>query len=130
MRWFISVIFVVWASVVSAQSTDIEDVISNQIEAFQAGDLDAAYDFASPDIQSLFGSAERFGAMVRDGYPMVWRPSDFRFLEVTEARGAHWQRVLFTDVQGVFHEFEYQMLLIEGRWRINGVRRLMATPAV
>lgn len=130
MRWFISIVFVVWASVVSAQSTDIEDVISKQIEAFRAGDLDSAYDFASPDIQSLFGSAERFGAMVRDGYPMVWRPSDFRFLELTEARGAHWQRVLVTDVQGVFHEFEYQMLLIEGRWRINGVRRLMKTPAV
>ncbi|MGH1444693.1 MAG: DUF4864 domain-containing protein [Cognatishimia sp.] len=130
MRLIFAAALAVWASVLNAQDAEIQDVISRQIEAFQEDDVEAAYGFASPPIQNLFGSPARFGAMVRNGYPMVWRPSDFRFLELKELRGTYRQKVLFKDVQGVFHELEYQMLLIEDRWRINGVRYLQAAPAV
>ncbi len=130
MRLIFAAALAVWASVLNAQDAEIQDVISRQIEAFQEDDVEAAYGFASPSIQNLIGSPARFGAMVRNGYPMVCRPSDFRFLELKELHGTYRQKVLFKDVQGVFHELEYQMLLIEDRWRINGVRYLQAAPAV
>lgn len=129
MRLIFAAALAVWASVLNAQDAEIQNVISRQIEAFQEDDVEAAYGFASPSIQNLIGSPARFGAMVRNGYPMVWRPSDFRFLELKELRGTYRQKVLFKDAQGVFHELEYQMLLIEDRWRINGVRYLQAAPA-
>ncbi|MDO6725807.1 DUF4864 domain-containing protein [Cognatishimia sp. 1_MG-2023] len=129
MRLIFAAALAVWASVLNAQDAEIQDVISRQIEAFQEDDVEAAYGFASPSIQNLIGSPARFGAMVRNGYPMVWRPSDFRFLELKELRGTYRQKVLFKDTHGVFHELEYQMLLIEDRWRINGVRYLQAAPA-
>ena len=46
--------------------------INGQIEAFQRDDFNAAFSYASPGIQGIFGTAERCGQMVRNGYPTVW----------------------------------------------------------
>ena len=75
-----------WAQ--DAGGASIRAVISQQIEAFKADDFAKAFGFASPAIKEIFGSPERFGAMVREGYPMVWRPGDLRFRELREGGGA------------------------------------------
>ena len=46
-------------------------VISDQIAAFQQDDFETAFTYASPMIKGIFGTPERFGQMVREGYPMV-----------------------------------------------------------
>ena len=51
----------------------IEDTIRGQMDAFLERDVAQAFTFASPNIQGMFGSAENFGRMVENGYPMVWR---------------------------------------------------------
>lgn len=104
----------------------IEGVIQSQIEAFLADDFETAFTFASPSIQGLFGTAERFGMMVRQGYPMVWRPSDVRYLELAEIGGQLWQRVMITDQKGAVHMLGYQMVETGEGWQINGVRLLQA----
>lgn len=109
-----------------AQSAEIEAVIGAQIEAFEADDFVTAFGFASPSIRRLFGNPENFGAMVRGGYPMVWRPAELRFLELRRAGGTLWQKVLVTDRAGVAHVLEYQMIELESGWKINGVRILDA----
>ncbi|MEM9973350.1 MAG: DUF4864 domain-containing protein [Pseudomonadota bacterium] len=104
----------------------IEGVIQSQIDAFLADDFETAFTYASPMIQRGFGSSERFGQMVRQGYPMVWRPSDVRYLDV-ETRGPFdYQKVLITDDKGVPHVLEYQMIEDDGGYQINGVRILRA----
>jgi hypothetical protein len=100
----------------------IQAVISAQISAFQSDDFDTAFTFASPNIRRMFGSSERFGDMVRQGYPMVYRPGSLRFLDVTQRGNALIQRVLVTDADGRIHVLEYEMLGIEGAFVINGVR--------
>ncbi|WP_297774355.1 DUF4864 domain-containing protein [uncultured Roseovarius sp.] len=97
-------------------------VISAQIEAFLAEDVDRAYNYASPFIQDKFGSPERFGDMVREGYPMVWQPSDVVFLEAEEIGGSLWQSVSIRDVSGKGWIVDYEMIESEGGWLINGVR--------
>lgn len=102
----------------------VEAVISDQIAAFQADDFEAAFDHASPDIRALFQTPERFGQMVRQGYPMVYRPQSLRFLERRAQGGFVLQRVMITDAEGRLHVVEYQMLQSDSGFLINGVRLL------
>lgn len=113
------------APVARAQdSAAIEAVISDQIAAFQGDDLVAAFTHASPSIRSIFQTPERFGQMVRQGYPMVYRPDSVRFLERREQGGFVVQRVMIGDAQGQLHLLEYQMLQTDSGFLINGVRLL------
>lgn len=133
MRIVLSLILAVglWgvAPKAEAQGADIEATITAQIEAFKADDFDQAFTYASPTIQGLFQTPENFGRMVRGGYPMVWRPSDVTYLELKETGGFQFQRVLITDADGAVHLLEYQMVELNGAWKINGVRLLANPPA-
>jgi hypothetical protein len=110
----------------SAQEAPIEGTIRSQIEAFNADDFVGAFGFASPNIQGIFGSAENFGRMVSQGYPMVHRPSDVRMGELREVAGALWQKVYVTDAQGKGHVLDYQMIETAEGWKINAVEVLKA----
>lgn len=107
----------------------IRAVIADQIDAFLAGDLEAAYAHASPMIQGKFPTPQIFGEMVRTGYPMIWRPRRVEMLDLTETAGGPVQKVLVEDQAGRLYEAAYEMRLIDGRWRINGVY-LRTLPAV
>lgn len=104
------------------EGSAIEGTIRGQIDAFLADDLVTAFSFASPMIRSMFGNPDTFGTMVRQGYPMVWRPSDLRFLDLREVAGRHYQRVQILDQQGVPYIAEYEMIETAEGWQINGVR--------
>ena len=110
----------------AAQSPDgaaIRDTIQSQLDAFLADDVGTAFGFASPSIRSMFGSPERFGMMVQQGYPMVWRPADVEFLDLRERGGRPMQMVLIRDRAGVYHTLGYEMVPDgAGGWRINGVQ--------
>ncbi|TCP44102.1 DUF4864 domain-containing protein [Rhodovulum marinum] len=106
----------------------VQGVISDQVEAFLAGDLATAFGFASPGIQGLFQTPERFGQMVRNGYPMVWRPGALRYLGLEGAGDTRRQRVEITDRAGRVHRLEYRMIRTPEGWRIDGVRPLPAPP--
>lgn len=108
----------------------IPDIIQNQIDAFQRDDFATAFTFASPMIRGMFGNPERFGAMVRQGYPMVWRPADITYLDQEQIGGTTWQKVLIRDASGGVHMLGYQMIPSDnGGWQINGVQ-LLKTPDV
>lgn len=104
-----------------AQQDAIQSTILNQIEAFKADDFATAFTFASPVIKGIFGTADNFGMMVRNGYPMVHRPAEVRMLEQRQVSGATVQRVLITDAQGRSHVLDYQMVETPDGWQINGV---------
>ncbi|MCP9480386.1 DUF4864 domain-containing protein [Shimia sp. CNT1-13L.2] len=124
MRVWMSGFILAWAPVVAVAEASIEDVIGAQISAFQQDDFAGAFAYASPTIQGIFGGPDRFGEMVRQGYPMVWRPEDVRYLERREIAGRVWQRVMVRDTKGVLHMLDYQMVQVDGMWRINAVQLL------
>ena len=99
----------------------IRAVITDQFDAFLASDLDRAYNHASPMIQRKFPSPEIFGEMVRTGYPMIWRPARTEMLDLVETPNGPVQKVLVEDTAGRLYEADYEMRLIGGEWRINGV---------
>ena len=128
---FIAAALLFWPSSASAQDAlppepGIEATIGAQIEAFLADDFAEAFSYASPNIQGMFGNSDNFGLMVRQGYPMVWRPGDVQYLELHEEGGLLWQKVQIQDQAGGLHILDYQMIETPDGWRINGVYLLPA----
>jgi len=125
MKWILTTIAALFLAVAAhAQDAEIEATISNQLEAFKADDFERAFTYASPNIQTIFRSPALFGQMVSTGFPMVHRPSDFRFLELSDIEGNQFQQVEIRDGQGVFYVLAYKMLRVEDDWRIDGVQIL------
>lgn len=99
----------------------VRAAISKQIKAFRERDVDTAFSYASPSIQRLFQSPERFGDMVQSGYPMVWSSTKVDFLDLRQEGGLVWQKVLLRDAAGRNHVIDYKMVSFGDDWRIDGV---------
>jgi hypothetical protein len=104
-------------------------VIVSQLDALRANDLPSAFAHASPMIQSKFGNPQVFGRMVETGYPVIWRPAHYEMLALIDTAAGPVQKVLMQDRAGRFFEAAYEMQLVDGVWRINGVY-LRALPGV
>lgn len=129
MRQLLLSLVLLCLPVLSAQAQEarnpaIETVIQQQFDAFRAEDVGTAFSFASPNIKGMFGTPENFGRMVRNGYPMVWRPAEVQFLDLRRVAGNLWQRVMVTDQAGRTHLLDYQMIETDQGWQINGVQIL------
>ncbi|MFS4580676.1 DUF4864 domain-containing protein [Phaeobacter sp. C3_T13_0] len=107
-----------------ARDDAITGVIDDQIAAFLRRDAEAAFAYASPLIQGVFGSPDRFAEMVQSGYPMVWQPVEVRYLALRTVAGSLWQRVMITDPEGRVHLLDYQMVETAMGWKINAVQLL------
>ena len=101
-----------------------QSVIQSQLDAFQAADVQTAFSFAAPSIQEIFRSPDAFGRMVRRGFPMVWAPSSTEFLEAEATPSGLTQRLRIIDLRGQPWIAEYQMVEVDGAWRIAAVRVL------
>jgi len=109
------------AQISAADRTAIRDVIERQVEAFRRDDGASAFGYASPDIQRLFGTAETFMDMVRQGYRPVYRPQVFEFREIVTLQGMVTQKVHVIGPDGrpvtAFYPMAQQP---DGSWRIEG----------
>ena len=93
----------------------IRDTIQGQIEAFGRDDADAAFGYASPSIQGMFGRSDVFMDMVRQGYRPVYRP------KVVDLHGQLAQKVHVVGPDGRPVTAVYPMTqLPDGSWRIDG----------
>ncbi|HET7715008.1 MAG TPA: DUF4864 domain-containing protein [Bauldia sp.] len=109
------------AEIADADREAFRGIIASQIEAFQRDDDAAAYSYASPTIQGLFPTAERFMAMVRSGYQPVYRPRSVTFGPAVDTPRGPEQRVFVTGPDGrnwvAIYSLQRQP---DGSWRING----------
>ena len=100
---------------------EVQDTISSQIDAFKQNDIKKAYTFAAPNIQAQFPSPEVFGLMVRNGYPVIWRPKSFKFTEFKDLGNRCIQRVLFQSYKGSLEYYDYILEKKDNAWKIAGV---------
>jgi hypothetical protein len=109
------------ADVPPADRTAIADVISRQIDAFRHDDAPAAFAFASPMIQGMFGDPAHFLAMVQRGYPPVYRPRSVHIGALVMHDGRIVQRVELVGPDGARELALYTMEREpDGSWRIDG----------
>ena len=122
MLRFIAVILIFISTTLAAdEQTDIQNTISNQLEAFASDDFTEAFTHASPGIKDIFGSVDNFSRMVKNGYPMVWRYNNFQFLKLEETPQGYSQIVRITDRKDQLFLLKYSMKNISGIWKISGV---------
>ena len=125
---FIAVIFIFISTILAAdEQTDIQNTISNQLEAFASDDFTEAFTHASPGIKDIFGSVDNFSRMVKKGYPMVWRYNNFQFLKLEETPLGYSQIVRITDKKDELFLLKYFMKNISGIWKISGVTIIKAS---
>jgi hypothetical protein len=99
----------------------IHDVIQHQLDAFRADDAGSAFSDASPGIQGMFGDPGHFMAMVKSGYPMVYRPRSTLFGSLVEIDGRIVQKVRLVGPDGSPALALYYMEReADGTWKIDG----------
>jgi sugar (pentulose or hexulose) kinase len=104
-----------------ADAKAVRALIEAQLAAFASDDAIKAYSLAAPAIQTMFVNAERFLAMVREQYPVVYRPASVAFLQPEWIEGKLVQRVQMSDAAGVPWMVVYQLERQPDRsWRIAG----------
>ena len=130
MRWRLNIkkvwIIAIFISLVSTlvfadESKMVRDTISSQIEAFKENNIAKAYTFAAPNIQAQFPTPEVFGLMVKNGYPIIWRPKSFKFTKFQDLGNRSIQRVLFQSYDGSLETYDYILEKYDDLWKIAGV---------
>ena len=104
-----------------ADARQVRAVVEAQLDAFARDDAVRAFSFAAPAIREMFGDPDRFMAMVRRSYPVVYRPASVAFF-VAEGEGDEvLQPVHFTDAAGALWIALYRLERQPDRsWRIAG----------
>ena len=106
-----------------ADSLATQTVIEAQINAFRAGDDNAAYSHAAPNIKQIFPTVDQFISMVKTGYMPLYRPDGFVFGRNTRISGQVHQEVIVTDEKGKQWQAVYTLRQQDdGSWKITGVK--------
>ena len=107
--------------VATSDGRAIRSVIAAQLDAFRQDDADGAFRIASPHIEAQYGDAATFLAMVKAGYPAVYRAHDVSFGPVVRQNGAVVQQVGLVGPDGAGAIALYTMEREpNGSWRIDG----------
>jgi hypothetical protein len=105
-------------SVEDAQAVQV--TVRAQLAAFAAEDAERAFSYAAPNIRALFQTPENFMAMVRQAYPVVYRPVDLRFLTPKSLDAAVVQPVHMRDAGGLSWLAMYTLQRqADGGWLIS-----------
>jgi hypothetical protein len=117
------------ANLPAADQQAIQQVITNQIDAFRHDDEPRAFGYASPGIQFMFGNPQRFTEMVREGYAPVYQPRSMAFGDLLVVDGNLVQELAVIGPDGKPHLARYVMEHEpDGAWRIDGCVLVVRPP--
>jgi Domain of unknown function (DUF4864) len=107
-----------------ADKSNVQAVISSQLEAFKADDGAKAYSYAAPIVTGVFPTVEIFMGMVKRGYQPIYRNSKYGFgTMAVDSLGRPTQHVTITAQDGKRYEAVYAMQKQpDGSWKIAGVQ--------
>jgi hypothetical protein len=118
---FISVAPAQAEPVAAGDARAVQAVIEAQLGAFAADDAKRAFSYASSSIREMFGTPDRFMAMVRASYPVIYRPTSVIFLRPLWVEGQLVEGVQLTDGSGMLWLATYRLeRQADKSWRISG----------
>lgn len=110
-----------FAQSASGDAAAFQKIIRGQMNAFQSGDAEMAYSFATRELQRRFQNPDIFMQMVKQGYQPVYRPKDVTFGSSKVTSQGPVQEVYVTGPDGeawlALYSFEQQE---DGSWLISG----------
>ena len=99
----------------------VQAVVQSQLTAFSKDDADKAFSYAAPDLRKTIGSSSAFMAMVKNSYPVVYRPASVAFLKAEGSGDEVLQRVQMLDASGTSWLAVYSLQRQKDKtWRISG----------
>ena len=99
----------------------VQAVVQSQLAAFAADDASKAFSFAAPELRKAIGSPAAFMAMVKNSYPVVYRPASVAFLKPDGSGDEVVQRVQMLDANGTSYLAVYSLQRKKDKtWRISG----------
>ena len=99
----------------------VQAVVQSQLAAFAADDASKAFSFAAPELRKAIGSPAAFMAMVKNSYPVVYRPASVAFLKPDGSGDEVVQRVQMLDANGTSYLAVYSLQRQKDKtWRISG----------
>ena len=105
----------------AADEKAVQTVVQNQLAAFASGDADKAFSYAAPDLRKTIGSSSAFMAMVKNSYPVVYRPASVAFLKPEASGDEVLQKVQMLDASGASWLAVYSLQRQKDKtWRISG----------
>ena len=99
----------------------VQTVVQSQLAAFAKDDADKAFSYAAPVLRKTIGSSAAFIAMVKNSYPVVYRPASVAFLKAEGSGDGVVQRVQMLDASGTSYLAVYSLQRQKDKtWRISG----------
>jgi len=100
-----------------------QNVIRDQIRAFQNGQHERAFSHAAESIRQIFKNTDQFINMVKGGYMPLYDPENYSFGRNLNVDGLVHQEVIATDQKGRQWQAVYTLKQNEdGSWKITGVK--------
>lgn len=99
----------------------VQTVVQSQLAAFAKDDADKAFSYAAPELRKTIGNSSAFMAMVKNSYPVVYRPASVAFLKPESSGDDVVQRVQMLDASGASWLAVYSLQRQKDKtWRISG----------
>jgi len=106
-----------------AEEKSVRAVVEGQLAALARDDAAKAFSFAAPNVRQAVGSAPLFLAMVRQSYPVIYRPASVAFLKPEGNDDQAIQRVQMLDASGNAWLAIYSLQRQKDKaWRITGCK--------
>ena len=99
----------------------VQAVVQSQLAAFATDDASKAFSYATPELRKAIGSPAAFMAMVKNSYPVVYRPASVAFLKAEGSGDDIVQKVQMLDASGTSYLAVYSLKRQKDKtWRISG----------
>ena len=109
------------ATLDAATKTEIQAVITKQLDAIRHDDAEGAETFAAPSIKQQFGEPSKFLEMVKEHYAALVNPKTTSFGETASSPHGPLQKVTVVAADGTVWTAVYSFERVDGAWRITGV---------
>ena len=100
--------------------TMTQDIIENQIQAFQNKNAELAYSFASPMIKLRFNNPQEFMSMVKSFYEPVYNPKQYYFINSKYFEGSIYHQLQIISQSNMSYLATYSLIKDENEWKISG----------